>query len=224
MGDDPRPTKPGGSDPVAPPARDGSTKGHEAPALQAIDGRTVLKAEGAISTGSPPTGTAGGDGRDGDRGAQQPRPQPVGGGGYVRLRVRVENGEMSIVDSHLVDSPLLMPTTLHAAHAYEVTVGTTLLHADSIPDLGIVRSFANPDGPPEQRRHHSYALSTYEFDARVPTDALTAEALPDVTVALYRMKDRSPVRVQTLSRLGAQFERELREVARLRGIDPQFLP
>src|SRR6185295_9529272 len=36
--------------------------------------------------------------------------------GYVRFRVRVEEGEMSIVDSHLVDSELALPSALHGEY------------------------------------------------------------------------------------------------------------
>src|SRR5687768_17907606 len=47
---------------------------------------------------------------------------------------------------------------------YEVTEGDRLLHAGSIPDLGVVRSFAYADGTLEQQTHHTYELPTYEFN------------------------------------------------------------
>jgi hypothetical protein len=39
----------------------------------------------------------------------------------VRLRVRVRNDRLTVLDSHLVDGPLTAPTTLHGAGVYEVT-------------------------------------------------------------------------------------------------------
>src|SRR5438093_8806583 len=81
--------------------------------------------------------------------AERRRARGEGSAGYVRFRMRVDDGKMSIVDSHLVDSALVMPRTLHGEYAYEVTDGARLLHADAIPDLGVVRSFSDPNGPGE---------------------------------------------------------------------------
>jgi hypothetical protein len=146
-------------------------------------------------------------------------------GQYVRFRMRVEDGTMSIVDSHLVDSALMMPPTLYGEYAYEVTDGLTVLHADSIPDLGVVRSFADPNGTREQLRHHTYRESTYEFDVRAPAERLTTAALSKISVVLYRVKERAPTRaLTTLAPLGTQFERELREVTRISRIPAAALP
>jgi hypothetical protein len=144
----------------------------------------------------------------------------------VRFRVHVdEDGEVSIVDSHFVDSDLAMPTTIHGEHAYEVSLGDRLLHADTIPDLGVVRAFSDPQGTPEQRRHHMYRERSYDFDVRVPAAELTQRALPKIEIALYRTKDRAPTRRLTeAAPLGNQFERELREVTRLSGIPRGALP
>jgi len=148
-----------------------------------------------------------------------------GSGRYVRFRMRVEDGKMSIVDSHLVDSELMMPPTLYGEYAYEVTDGVSVLHADSIPDLGVVRSFADPNGTREQLRHHAYRESTYEFDVRAPADPLVGAALSRISVVLYRVKEQAPARpLTTLMPLGAQFERELREVTRVSHIPPAALP
>jgi hypothetical protein len=148
-----------------------------------------------------------------------------GSGRYVRFRMRVEDGKMSIVDSHLVDSELMMPSTLYGEYAYEVTDGSTVLHADSIPDLGVVRSFADPNGTREQLRHHTYRESTYEFDVRVPADHLIGAALSKISVVLYRVKEQAPTRALTTRvPLGTQFERELREVTRVSRIPLAVLP
>jgi len=124
------------------------------------------------------------EGKSEARGGDQPPHRPVdqqpperggprGGGGeyYVRLTVRVDDGTLSIVDSHTVDGPLAQTNAFHGPYAYEVTDGGRLLHAGAIPDLGMVRAFADPDGTPEQHRHHSYQQTSYEFDVRVPAAA-----------------------------------------------------
>jgi hypothetical protein len=118
-----------------------------------------------------------------------------------------------------------MPPTVQGEYAYEITDGTRLLHADSIPDLGVVRSFSNPHGTREQLRHHTYRQSTYEFDVRVPADELTQSNLANVDIVLYRVKERAPTRViTTAAPLGTQFEREFREVTRVSGIPDDVLP
>jgi len=153
------------------------------------------------------------------------RSRGEGSGRYVRFRMRVEDGKMSIVDSHIVDSELMMPPTLYGEYAYEVTDGATVLHADSIPDLGVVRSFADPNGTREQLRHHTSRESTYEFDVRVPADQLVGAALSKISVVLYRVKEQAPTRALTTRvPLGTQFERELREVTRVSRIPPAALP
>ena len=132
---------------------------------------------------------------------------------------------MSIVDSHFVDSDLAMPSTIHGEHAYEVSLGDRLLHVDTIPDLGVVRGFSDPHGALEQRRHHIYRQTSYDFDVRVPAAELTQRALPKIEIALYRAKDLAPTRrLSQAAPLGAQFERELREITRLSGIPRSALP
>jgi hypothetical protein len=167
----------------------------------------------------------GGDGGDSDQIPRRRRARAEPPRGYVRFRVHVEDGVASILDGHLVDGELAMPATLHGEYAYEVTDGARLLHADTIPDLGVVRSFAHPSGTLEQRRHHTYRLSTFDVDVRVPAADLTRGRLAKIAVVLYRVKEPAPARaLQRDQPLGAQFEREFREVTRVDGIPSGALP
>jgi hypothetical protein len=142
---------------------------------------------------------------------------------YVRLRMRVKDGKMSIVASHLVEGSLLIPSTVHGNYVYEVTLGKKRLHLDSIPDLGVKRSFTNLTGIHDETREHITHLTTYEFDIRVPEKDLKEEDLPKINIALYRSKERVTKRTVGLKPLNVQFERELREVARLKGINVKML-
>jgi hypothetical protein len=148
-----------------------------------------------------------------------------GSAGYVRFQVHVEDGVATIVDSHFVDGELALPGALYSDHVYEVTDGARLLHADSLPDLGVQRGFANPSGPLEQRRHHVYTLDSFDFDVRVPAEEVTPSRRQSVAVVLYRAKERPPAReLRRDVPLGPQFSRELREVARVDGITDDALP
>jgi hypothetical protein len=158
----------------------------------------------------------------------RPRQAERTGEQYLRLRVRVDDGQLSIVDTHLVDGPLAQTNAFQGRFAYEVTDGRRLLHAGAIPDLGTVRSFAHPNGTVEQRRHHTYELSTYEFDARVPVALLRSAELSNVMVALYRVKQ--PARPDALHAalttepLGVQRDMQLREIGRVVGLPASLLP
>jgi hypothetical protein len=142
---------------------------------------------------------------------------------YVRLHVRVESGQMSVIDSHEVAGPLAEATALTGGHAYEVTLDGERLHAGSLPDLNVVRSFPNPGGPPEEQLHHTYELSTYEFNVRVPSAALTPSALPKLEIALYRVKEPVTRVSPAATSLAAAHDRELREVARMKGVPAAVL-
>jgi hypothetical protein len=159
---------------------------------------------------------------------QERSPQAQRGGEqYVRLTVRVDDGELTIVDSHLVDGPLAQATAFQGGFAYEVTDGSRLLHAGSIPDLGLVRGFAHPNGTLEQQRHHTYELSTYEFDARVPVSTLRAADMSKVSIALYRVKqpDKADAPHSALSNesLAVQREGRFREIGRVVGVPASAL-
>jgi hypothetical protein len=145
--------------------------------------------------------------------AQQPE-------GYVRLRLSVTDGVATIVGAQAVEGPLVEPK-LQGALAYEVTVGQRRVAAGGVPDIAERRSFPDPDGRGEMRGHHVEELSTYEVTVRVPKERVSAAQLPQLEVALYRLKeDLAEPRVERLAAgpIGSQFKRELREVGRMKGV------
>jgi len=213
------PEKPATDAPVSPAKGKGASKSKVAPRPQRIRGALRLKPKAAKLSTSPATAPENYADQTGHK-----RISP-GGEGYVRLRVRVgEDGGTSIVDSHFVESTLVQPSAIYGNFAYEVTEGEKRLYLDSIPDLGVFRSFVNPDGPLEERQHHMYELKTYEFDVRVPARDLTAAALPKVVITLYRVKEARPAMPVGIQPLHVQYQRELREVARVDGIPARILP
>jgi hypothetical protein len=160
----------------------------------------------------------------GDQVARGGRRRAAASPGYARLRLRMEDGRLSIVDVQHVDSELVAPDVLLGQFAYEVTLGDRLLHADAVPDVGVSRSAPNPDpdAPPEQRGHHFTYYDTYEFDARVPLGELKRSNLADVHLRYFRVKGQLPPR-RTDAPLAAQFEQELREVATIDGLPTSVL-
>ncbi len=133
-----------------------------------------------------------------------------------------------MVDSQVVAGPLAQTTSFQGRFAYEVTAGGRLLHAGSVPDLGEVRSFAHPNGTLEQRRHHQYTQSRYEFDVRVSSEQLKGVDLSTVAITLFRTKvpdaiGAPPPAAPSIS-LAVERERQFREIGRVVGVPPGLQP
>jgi hypothetical protein len=218
------PTKPSGDAAVEAIRGKGPTKGKTPPRVTQAKGRKAkprVDAKTKRAALAPAPVEAGGWPELGDQ--QAARRGGKAAERYLRLHVRIDDGQAAIVGSHVVEGPLAQTPTFEGGYAYEVTTGERLLHAGSIPDFGVFRSFAHPNGTLEQRRHHSYELPVHEFHARVPMSELDRSTLPKVAVVLYRVKEHPAPRAalgQAMSAapLAVQKERELREVARVEGL------
>jgi len=142
---------------------------------------------------------------------------------YIRLRIRVNNGRLSVIDSHLVDGPLGQGGGFPGTNAYEVTLGDRLLHAGALPDLGVQRSFPNPKGPRQQRSHYLTERNIFEFMARLPASEVNSETIGKIAVRLLRVKEAASVQ-RLDAPLGTQLERETRPIAELVGLPESVLP
>jgi hypothetical protein len=154
-------------------------------------------------------------------------PRPVGRSqsqGYLRLRLRVEHGQMAVMDAHRVEGPLIQPASLQHNFAYEVTVGARRVGVGSIPDLGVIRSVANPDGPPEQHGHYFTPMDRYDITVRIPEAELSLAELPQTEVALYEIEESAAGHPIQAGALRSQLGPQLREIARLKGIQLERLP
>jgi hypothetical protein len=193
------------------PSRKGRQSGRTKAALKP---RTVRR---------PPS--ASGDATLGDQIARSSRRKSAAGREqYIRLRIRVHNDRLSVIDSHLVDGPLGQTKGFSGANAYEVTLGDRLLHAGALPDLGVQRSFPNLAGPPEQRGHYFTERPIYEFTARLPAHEVSRETIGKIAVRLYRVKDEARTDRLGSAPLARQFERQVRQIGELVGLPASVLP
>jgi hypothetical protein len=208
------------------PTYDGPTKTGKAPARKTRGARKAKPATGQVQR---PRASA----RRAEFGDQMPprrrRAAAAGGGAgggeqYIRLRVRARGSRLTILDSHLVDGPLAQAQGFSTANVYEVTMGDRLLHAGALPDLGMQRSFVNPDGSPEQQGHHFTERPIYEFTARVPAHEVTAETISQIAVRVHRVKEEARSGRLGVEALAVQFPREVRPVAELVGLPDSVLP
>lgn len=158
------------------------------------------------------------------RAEQQPTAAVPSGESYLRLRVRVNGKQMSVVQAAEVDGPLAQPEMLGGKFVYEVAHEGKRIAAEHIPDLGVRRSFPRKDGPLEGRVHHFEPLSVFEFTVRVPKAALAQADLPKTQIALYEIKADTPPQPMSPQVLSAQFSQNLREIARMNAIQLDAMP
>jgi hypothetical protein len=152
------------------------------------------------------------------------RARAASGEGYVRLHVSVEPDGLSLQNITQVDGPLIAHEELHGDLAYEVTVAGDRVASGSLPDVGMRRAFPPREPAPGQEGHYFTPAPSYEFIARVPKDALSLKALPQVDVALYGIKEGPVPRTEGPDSLGQRHQRQLREIDRLHGIKLEELP
>lgn len=140
--------------------------------------------------------------------------------GYVRVRVHVEDGELTITSVSRVEGPLVTTSAVSGGYVWEVVVGGERLASDALGDLSHWRSFAQPDGPEELRGHHIVELGSFDFTVRIPSDKISTESLDNAEIGLFRVKDtRRPLQLDASARpLREQFPTQLREVVRVAGI------
>ena len=142
----------------------------------------------------------------------------------VRLRLRIVNGQVSVIGVRVVPGVLPPPERLDFGLAYEVKSGTRRVALGSIPDVGMRRSYPDPEGRPGMQGHHLQELESIEVNLRLPQRDFSAATLGKLTVQLFRMKSQPPAAVINATPLVEQFRDYLRPVAELRGIDLQKLP
>jgi hypothetical protein len=143
---------------------------------------------------------------------------------YLRIRVHLEDDTLSVQHIKEVDGPLVAHEDLHGDMAYEVTVGGERVASASIPDAGVNRAFPPLEPVAGQEGHFFAPAPSQDVLVRVPRDAISLRALPRVEIALYRVKEGPLPRTEDTKPLKERFSRELREVARLRGISLDDLP
>jgi len=139
--------------------------------------------------------------------------------GYIVLRMRVQNGELSVIGSRRVDGAFLEHSNLiQNGITYEAFLKEGRIAIGSIPDFGEQRSFPRPKGDPSHEGHHFTMLPSFDFNLKIHAEKITLKDLPALQVSLYRFKEHVPDLVLTDVPLKARFEKEVRVVAEMNGI------
>jgi len=232
--DESRPAKPAASPPGKPgrslgvgagvPSYDGPKKTDKMPGGKAGPARP---AKATLKPGPMRRPSKGTDLPTGDQILRSAHGESNTGAGreqYIRIRMRVHNDRLSVLDSHLVDGPLAQPNVFSGTHVYEVSIGDRILHAEALPDVGVQRSFVKPSGPQEQRGHYITVRPIFEFTARVPANEVSRDTIGRIVLRLHRLKEEARTDRLGSAPLARQFAREIRQVAELVGLPMSVLP
>lgn len=176
--------------------------------LSTADGRQVMLA-------FKPSAPGGRNDEHKPKGAMTARESDINdqpGPGYIRLRVRVTDGEMRVVGAQRVEGPLLQTTSFTGEHAYEVTLDGKLVAREGIADMGVSRSYPRPGSV----EHHVADRPTTEFNIRVPLDRVPVTALGRLRLSLFRFPDALPRTIT--GTISQQLGQQARVVARVEAL------
>lgn len=113
--------------------------------------------------------------------------EPATSNGYVRLKVHVDNGQLSVTDVKEVPGPFITSKALGPGHAYEVLIDGEPISTGFLPDVGVHRPLASRNAPGPKGKHHTTTRSCYDFYARIPKTRVTSRALPKMKIVLYQV-------------------------------------
>jgi hypothetical protein len=138
---------------------------------------------------------------------------------YVVFRMHVQNGVMSVVGSKRVQGSLVQHEDIvQGGLTYEVTLNKGRLSIGAVADFGEQRSFARQGGEAGEHVHHITILPSFDFNVKIPGNKIALKDLPKLQISLYKFKEQVPDLKLSLVPLHTQFEKEVREVATLKGI------
>ena len=173
-----------------------------------------------------------------DPGEQQPRDGADRGGGaegaggsvvdedpgYLRLRLRVVEGEARVRGVKFVEGPLDRPDTISAGLSYEAKVGGKRVAVGDVPDFGERRSFPDPTGRAGMERHHLSEIETPDFTVRIPADEVSEAQLAELSVDLFRWRGKGPGDHIAVTELSRQPKAAVTRIARLDGLQEADVP
>lgn len=146
------------------------------------------------------------------------------GDGYLRLTVRLTDGDLSVIGAKIVDGPLLQPDPT-GEMMYQAAIGDRRVGIGGLPELEVEHGFAPEDDP--TAGHAVGPSDGNEFIVRIPRQDITADELDALEIELVRPAETtaSPPPGMTLEAAAADEGRSGPDVvARLRGVDLSQAP
>ena len=146
------------------------------------------------------------------------------GPGYLRLRLRVRDGAISVRSVSFVPGPLDRPRTVSAGLTYEAAVRGRRVAVGDVPDFAERRSFPDPAGRAGLQGHHLSEMPIHDFTVRIPADEIAEDELGQLTVDLIRWRGRGPGDHLPVDDLGKEPKAAVTVIAQLSGVEPSAVP
>lgn len=143
--------------------------------------------------------------------------------GYVRLKIHMEEGKLSVIDAKEVPGPFIDTKAVSPGYNYEVLTDNQPITFGFLPDVGVRRSFANIDVAGREGRHHITTLSSFDFFVRVPKSQISKKTLPKMTITVQEVKQTPDTLLKEVP-LTKQTGLVSTEIGRLAGIKLDEVP
>lgn len=114
--------------------------------------------------------------------------------GYVRFKVHVENGKLSITGVKEIPGKLITTRPASPGHFYEVLIGDEPISLGFLPDIGVRRSFANIDASGIELRERISTQPSFDFFVRIPRAKVTEDTLPKMAIMVHKVQ-KMPVKL-----------------------------
>lgn len=165
----------------------------------------------------PSRGSA--DGSDQEPLEAAPEPEETGSG-YIRLRVHVDDGEMTVRDARFVAGPLnKLSEVVTPGLSYEAKVGRRRVALGDVPEVTEWRGYPDPSGRPELEGHHIVEQTSYDFTVRIPADEIDEGSLEDLRIDLFRWRGRGPGDHIQITQLSKEPKTAVERLASLKGVE-----
>lgn len=144
--------------------------------------------------------------------------------GYVRLRVRLQDGELELRGAKFVEGPLQRDEPVSAGLTYEAKVGRRRIAHGDMPDAAEWRSHPDPEGRRGLEGHHVTEQRRSDFNVRIPAGEVDEKTIEDLTVTVYRWRGEGPGEHIGINELPSAPKVAVEKVASLKGLGLSDLP
>lgn len=144
--------------------------------------------------------------------------------GYVRLRVRMEDGELQLRGAKFVEGPLQKDEPVSAGLTYEARVGRRRVAHGDMPDAVEWRSHPDPEGRRGREGHHVVEQRRSDFNVRIAAGEVDEKTIENLNVTVYRWRGDGPGDHIGINELPMAPKAAVETVATMKGLAATDLP
>lgn len=155
--------------------------------------------------------------------ASAPRKKEDQEEGYIRLQLRVENGEIWIIGVRAVESSLLQEESVHGGElGYEIRLADQRLALGSIPDFGEMRGFPPPHPTEDMHGHQIIKQLENKFTVRILRKHFTEDNAKRLEISVFRIKGDVDFKCLSPDKSVLVQSDNLRNIAHLKGVTEKY--